>query len=73
MIGQIRTNKAETPLGLFDIIHSVDTLHLAETLSRRAPGPAPYSLEVNVTGEPSRYDFAPSELDRATLGKRRQS
>ncbi len=66
-------NKAKTTLSLFDIIHSVDTLHLARTLFRRAPGPAPFSLEVNVTGKRSRYGFAPSELDRAILRERRQS
>jgi pyridoxal phosphate enzyme (YggS family) len=66
MVGHLQTNKAKTALGLFDIIHSVDTPHLAEALSRRAPGPVPVFLEVNVAGEPSKHGFPPAELAGAS-------
>ncbi|MEE8369727.1 MAG: YggS family pyridoxal phosphate-dependent enzyme [Dehalococcoidia bacterium] len=66
MIGHLQTNKAKTTLRLFDIIHSVDTFHLAETLSRRATEPVPVFLEVIVAGEPSKYGFPPAELARAS-------
>src|SRR3990170_322991 len=66
MVGHLQTNKVKTALGLFDIIHSVDSLHLAEAISRRAPGPVPVFLEVNVAGEPTKYGFSPDELPRAS-------
>lgn len=67
MIGHLQTNKVGAALGLFDIIHSVDSLHLAEAISRRAAGPIPIFLEVNVSGEASKYgitiDALPRELE----------
>lgn len=54
MIGHLQTNKVKAALGLFDTIHSVDSIHLAELISRRAPTPVPVFLEVNVAGEPSK-------------------
>ena len=64
MVGHLQTNKVKTALGLFDIIHSVDSLHLAEAISRRAPPSVrvPVLLEVNVAGEPTKYGLAPAEL-----------
>ena len=64
MVGHLQTNKAKTALALFDIIHSVDSLHLAEAISRRAPQPdrVPVFLEVNAAAEPAKYGFAPHEL-----------
>lgn len=57
MIGHLQTNKVKTVLGLFDIIHSVDSFHLAEAISRRATGTVPAFLEVNVAREPSKFGF----------------
>jgi pyridoxal phosphate enzyme (YggS family) len=65
LVGHLQTNKAKTALELFDIIHSVDSLHLAEVLSHRAQGPLPVLLEVNVTGEASKFGFPPNEVDAA--------
>jgi len=65
MVGHLQTNKVKTALGLFDIIHSVDSLDLAEAISRRALKPVPVFLEVNVAGEPTKYGFSPDELPRA--------
>lgn len=64
MVGHLQTNKVKTALGLFDIIQSVDSLHLAEAISRRAPHSVrvPVFLEVNVSGEETKYGFAPDEL-----------
>ncbi len=61
MVGHLQTNKAKTALELFDIIHSVDSLHLAQVLSRRAERTIPVLLEVNVAGEASKFGFTPSE------------
>jgi len=70
LVGHLQTNKAKTALELFDIIHSVDSLHLAETLSHRAQTgvaqrPLPVLLEVNVAGEASKFGFPPGEVAAA--------
>ncbi len=64
MVGHLQTNKVKTALSLFDIIHSVDSLHLAQAISRRAPQPVrvPVLLEVNVAGETAKYGFSLEEL-----------
>jgi pyridoxal phosphate enzyme (YggS family) len=68
LVGHLQTNKVKTALGLFDIIHSVDSLRLAEFISRHAEtlplrqaGPLPILLEVNVTGEGSKFGLRPEE------------
>lgn len=58
MVGHLQKNKAKTALRLFDIIHSVDSLALAEAISRRASSRQPIFLEVNVSKEPSKYGFS---------------
>jgi pyridoxal phosphate enzyme (YggS family) len=64
MIGHLQSNKVKTALNLFDIIQSVDSLHLAEAISRRGPpsAPLPILLETNVAGDPAKYGFSPEEL-----------
>ncbi len=64
MVGHLQTNKVKTALNLFDIIHSVHSLHLAEAISRRAPPSArvPVLLETNIACDPAKYGFSPEEL-----------
>jgi hypothetical protein len=62
LVGHLQTNKAKTALELFDIIHSVDSLHLAEVLSHHAQRRLPVLLEVNVAGEASKFGLLPSEV-----------
>ena len=64
MVGHLQTNKVKTALNLFDIIHSVDSLHLAEAISRRVSPSVrvPVLLETNIAGEPAKYGFSPEEL-----------
>jgi pyridoxal phosphate enzyme (YggS family) len=64
MIGHLQTNKVKTVLSLFDTIHSVDSIHLAEAISRRAPGPVPVFLEVNVADEASKGGVSLAELPK---------
>ncbi len=66
MVGHLQTNKVKTALALFDIIQSVDSLNLAEAISRRALRPVPVFLEVNVAGEASKYGLSPDELPGAS-------
>lgn len=72
LVGHLQTNKVKTALGLFDIIHSVDSVRLAEFISRQAAslpvrqaGPLPILLEVNVAGETSKFGLRPEETGRA--------
>ena len=64
MVGHLQTNKVKTALGLFDIIHSVDSLHLAEAVSRSATKPVPVFLEANITGENTKFGLSADELIR---------
>ena len=72
LVGHLQTNKVKTALGLFDIIHSVDSLRLAEFISRqvaslsvRQAGPLPVLLEINVAGEASKSGLGPEETGPA--------
>ena len=65
LVGHLQTNKVKTALGLFDIIHSVDSLHLAEAISRAAAKPVVVLLELNVSGETSKYGLTPEEVEPA--------
>jgi pyridoxal phosphate enzyme (YggS family) len=70
LVGHLQTNKVKTALGLFDIIHSVDSLRLAEFISRQAANlpVRPILLEVNVAGEASKFGLRPEETGRALEG-----
>lgn len=61
LIGHLQRNKAKTAIELFDMIHSIDSLRLAETLNRllqeRAADRLPVLLQVNVSGEASKEGF----------------
>lgn len=65
LIGHLQRNKVKTALRLFDILHSVDSLTLAEAISRHAARPVRVLLEVNVGGEASKDGFAPEVTLRA--------
>ena len=72
MVGHLQTNKVKTALELFDIIHSVDSPHLAQAISQRAclavrqtRRPVPVLLEVNVAGEASKFGFSAQGLEQA--------
>jgi pyridoxal phosphate enzyme (YggS family) len=61
-IGHLQSNKAAVAAELFDTIESVDSLKLAQALSRRAEKPLRVFLEVNAPGETSKYGLQPSEV-----------
>lgn len=65
MIGHLQTNKCRDAVALFEMIQSVDSLHLARELNKRAEQAArtlPVLLEVNVAGEASKFGYAPERL-----------
>ncbi|MDY6910929.1 MAG: YggS family pyridoxal phosphate-dependent enzyme [Chloroflexota bacterium] len=65
MVGHLQTNKVKTALQLFDIIQSVDSVKLAESLSQSAQKPFPVLVQVNIAEEDSKSGFAVSEVSRA--------
>jgi pyridoxal phosphate enzyme (YggS family) len=62
MVGHLQSNKAKSAVELFDIIHSVDSIKLAEILNRRLDRLLPVLLEVNVSGEATKVGFSLGEL-----------
>lgn len=67
LIGGLQTNKARDAARLFDWIHSVDRLELAQELSRRAHGAGRsvnILLQVNLGDEPQKGGVAPAETKR---------
>ena len=65
MVGHLQSNKAKIAVELFDIIHSVDSVRLAEILNRRVEKPLPVLLEVNVSGEATKGGFSVGETEAA--------
>ena len=66
LIGHLQTNKAKHVPGRFAMVHSIDSLRVAEALeqatARRAPGTRlPVLLQVNVAGERQKSGCAPEE------------
>jgi pyridoxal phosphate enzyme (YggS family) len=65
MVGHLQSNKARAAVELFDIIHSIDSVRLAEILSRRVERRFPVLLQVNVSGEATKSGFAMGEIASA--------
>ncbi len=64
LIGHLQRNKVRKALPLFDLIHSIDSLRLARELSaeaERAGRIVSGLIQVNVSGEESKYGFSPDE------------
>jgi len=64
-VGHLQKNKIRHALPLFELIHSVDSLALAEEINRIAKEEGLHPrilLEVNVAGEGSKLGFSPDQL-----------
>lgn len=64
-VGHLQKNKVRQALPLFEMIHSVDSLALAQDINRIAEEEGLYPrilLEMNVAGEGSKFGFAPDDL-----------
>jgi hypothetical protein len=65
LVGHLQTNKCRDAVALFEMIQSVDSLHLAEEINKRAEQAAktmPVLLEVNAVGEASKFGYPPEQL-----------
>jgi hypothetical protein len=65
MVGHLQTNKVKTAVQIFDIIHSIDSVRLAQAVSQRAQSTIPVLLQVNVSGEGTKSGFSVTELYEA--------
>lgn len=66
LIGHLQSRKAAAAVGPFQLIHSVDRIKLAHKLAQLSQGRGQAQavlLEVNLTGETSKYGFNPDEID----------
>ncbi len=64
-IGHLQSNKCRDAVELFQMIQSVDSLSLAQEISKRADQAAktmPVLLEVNIAGEASKFGYQPEQL-----------
>lgn len=66
MIGHLQRNKVKYIIDKVDLIHSVDSLRLAETIEKEAAKKdltVNILVEVNVAKEESKFGLAPEEVD----------
>jgi hypothetical protein len=64
-IGHLQSNKVREAVEWFEMIQGVDSLAIAQEISRRAVQAArmmPVLLEVNVAGEGSKFGYRPDQL-----------
>ncbi len=61
MIGHLQRNKAKTALEIFDIIHSIDSLRLAQTVSAQANKNISILIQVNIAEEETKQGFSLDE------------
>lgn len=68
LIGHLQSRKAAQAIGPYVLIHSVDRLKIARRLERFAAEVGrvqPILLEINVSGEASKFGFRPEEVEQA--------
>jgi PLP dependent protein len=65
LVGHLQSNKVKDAVALFQLIHSVDSLKLLTAIhdaAERVGRIIPVFLEVNVSGEGSKFGFAPEAV-----------
>ena len=65
MIGHLQSNKCRDAVQLFEMIHGVDSVPLAEEIQKGADRQAktmPVLLEVNLAGESAKFGFRPEAV-----------
>ncbi len=64
LIGSLQKNKVGKALSLFNVIHSVDSVPLAQKISKLSVKPVSILLEVNISGEASKHGMSPDQWER---------
>ena len=70
MIGHLQTNKIKYIIGKVALIHSVDTLHLAEAIDKEAAKAGctqDVLIEINVAGESSKFGTADMDVNKQLI------
>jgi pyridoxal phosphate enzyme (YggS family) len=65
MVGHLQTNKVKYAVELFDVIQSVDSVHLAKEINKRCEQhrkKMPVLIEVNTSGETSKYGYSSEKV-----------
>lgn len=65
LVGHLQSNKARPAARLFDMIHSIDSLKLLEAVERGCQDEGkrmPVCIEVNVSGESSKFGLPPEKV-----------
>jgi pyridoxal phosphate enzyme (YggS family) len=73
LVGHLQRNKVRDALEHFAILHSLDSVRLAEALDQRAQRTLDVYVEVNVGGEESKQGFAPEDVSKALAAVSRLS
>lgn len=66
LIGHLQTNKVKNIIGKVSLVHSVDSIRLAEEIGRQSEKAGIVTdilLEINVSGEESKYGISIEETD----------
>lgn len=61
-IGHLQSNKVKKAVELFDCIHSVDSLKLAQKINNSVTVPFPVFIEVNIGREESKFGILPEDV-----------
>ena len=67
LIGHLQSNKVKDAVRLFSMIHSIDTVKILEAVNHECGSAGkvmPVCLQVNVSGEGSKYGFAPEDIPK---------
>jgi PLP dependent protein len=65
LIGHLQSNKCRDAVHLFEMIHSIDSVDLAQELQKwcdKAAKTMPVLLEVNMAGESTKFGFKPDQV-----------
>ena len=62
LIGHLQTNKVAAAVEGFDILHTIDSVRLAEAISASRRHTMRVLIEVNVAGETTKAGIAPAEV-----------
>jgi len=66
LVGHLQTNKVKYAIEIFDLIHSVDSIKLAKEIDKRSLQFGKITnvlVEVNVSGEETKYGIRPEEVE----------
>ncbi len=62
MVGHLQTNKVKDALKIFNLIHSLDSIKLAQEIETRASTPVDCLIEINTSQEPTKFGIKPEDL-----------